>query len=764
MHILKEEALEYHSRAPQGKLAVRPTKPCSTQRDLSLAYTPGVAVPCLEIERDPSLVYRYTGKGNLVAVVTNGTAVLGLGNIGAAAGKPVMEGKAVLFKRFADIDVFDIELDTEDPREIIRTCQLMEPTFGGINLEDIKAPECFTIEEELRRTMRIPVFHDDQHGTAIISGAAMINALAIVGKKIEDVRVVFNGAGASGISCAQHYLNLGVRREHIIMCDTSGVIYQGRTKGMNAYKARFAADTERRTLTEALVGADVFFGLSAGNCVTADMVMGMAPDPIIFALSNPDPEIPYDVAVAARPDAIVATGRSDYPNQVNNVLGFPFIFRGALDVRASTINEAMKLAATHALAELARADVPDSVRRAYGVDELEFGRQYIIPKPFDPRVLVYVSAAVALAAIESGVAQQPCDINQYREDLERRLGRAHQLMRLMMQKARTQPKRVVFPEGEERRILRACMQIRDEGIAQPVLLGNADKIRAVMAELHFDEHRVEIVDPAAFEHLDEYSNTLFELRSRKGVTATEAPLMLQNKVLLGALMVRKGYADALIAGISQHYPDVIRPALQAIDMQPGVRKVAGCYVLITPAGEMYFLADTTVNIDPTAEDLAEIAILTAETARRFDVEPRVGMLSFSNFGSTRHPLSEKVARAVQILREIAPDLMADGEMQADTAIDPALIDETYPFSSLKGGANVLIFPNLESGNVAYKLLSKLGGAETIGPILMGLSSSVHVLHRGAEVAEVVNMAAFAVVDAQRMHSGINKLKTLHAIL
>ncbi len=761
MHIRKEDALEYHSSAPQGKLAVRPTKPCSTQRDLSLAYTPGVAVPCLEIERDPSLVYRYTGKGNLVAVVTNGTAVLGLGNIGPAAGKPVMEGKAVLFKRFADIDVFDIELATENAQEVIRTCQLLEPTFGGINLEDIKAPECFVIEEELRRTMRIPVFHDDQHGTAIISGAALLNALSISGKKIEDVRVVFNGAGASGISCAQHYLNLGVRRENIIMCDTSGVIYKGRTKGMNEYKARFAADTPLRTLAEAFVGADVFFGLSAGNCVTAEMVASMAPDPIIFALANPDPEIPYDIAVGARPDAIVATGRSDYPNQVNNVLGFPFIFRGALDVRASTINDEMKLAATHALAELAREDVPDSVRRAYGVENLEFGREYIIPKPFDPRVLVYVSAAVAKAAMDSGVAQQPVDLDHYREELERRLGKAHQLMRLMVHKARTQPKRVVFPEGEERRVLRACHQLRDEGIAYPVLIGDRQKIRMMMAELHFEEHGVEIIDPASFEQLDSYSEKLFRLRARKGVTASEASRMLQDRNLLGALMVREGYADALIAGISHHYPDVIRPALQVIDLQPGVRKVAGCYILITQAGEMYFLADATVNIEPSAEDLAEIALLTAETARRFDVEPRVAMLSFSNFGSTRHPLAAKVAQAVKIIHERAPGLIADGEMQADTALDPAIIEGTYPFSSLRSGANVLIFPNLESGNVAYKLLAKLGGAETIGPILMGLSRSVHVLHRGAEVAEVVNMAAVAVVDAQRMHNEIKELKTLH---
>lgn len=748
MVIRKEDALDYHSSSPAGKLSVRPTKPCSTQRDLSLAYTPGVAVPCLEIHRDPSLVYKYTGKGNLVAVVSNGTAVLGLGNIGPAAGKPVMEGKGVLFKRFADIDVFDIELATEDPQEIIRTCQILEPTFGGINLEDIKAPECFLIEEELRRTMKIPVFHDDQHGTAIISGAALLNALELSGKRIGEIKAVFNGAGASGIACAQHFLNLGVKRENIIMCDTAGVIYKGRTKGMNEYKERFAADTPARTLAEAMAGADVFFGLSVGNCVTPEMVKSMAPHPVIFALANPDPEIPYDVARAARPDAIVATGRSDFPNQVNNVLGFPFIFRGALDVRATTINDEMKLAATRALAMLAREDVPDAVRRAYGVENLEFGPEYIIPKPFDSRVLVYVSSAVAQAAMESGVAQRPIDIEQYREELEKRLGKAHQVMSLMVRKAKTHPKRVVFPEGEERKILRACHILQDEKIADPILIGREEVIRARMAELHFQTKGVEIVDPAAFSDFERYVEEFHQLRCRKGVTRSEAKRLLLEPNLLGAMMVRKGYADALIGGLTQHYPETIRPALQAIDLREGVRKVAGCYVTITQSGDMYFLADATVNIEPTAEDLAEIALLAADTARRWDVDPRVAMLSFSNFGSVRHPLSNKVSRAVEILRERAPELMADGEMQADTAIDPQIMEETYPFSRLRGGANVLIFPNLESGNVAYKLLAKLGGAQTIGPILMGLSKSVHVLHRGAEVAEIVNMAAVAVVDAQ----------------
>ena len=495
MKIRPEDALAYHSSSPAGKVAVVPTKPCRTQRDLSLAYTPGVAVPCLEIEKDPSLAYKYTAKGNLVAVVTNGTAVLGLGNIGAAAGKPVMEGKAVLFKRFADIDVFDIELATEDPKEIIRTCQLLEPTFGGINLEDIKAPECFLIEEELRRTMRIPVFHDDQHGTAIISGAALLNALELAGKRIDQVKVVFNGAGASGISCAEHYVKLGVRRENILMCDTGGVIYKGRTKGMNPYKERFAQQTNARTLADALTGADVFFGLSAGNVVSPEMLKGMAPDPVIFALANPDPEIPYDVAVQTRPDAIVATGRSDFPNQVNNVLGFPFIFRGALDVRATTINDAMKLAATHALAALAKEDVPDSVRRAYDVERMEFDRDYIIPKPFDPRILIWEASAVAQAAIETGVAQQPINIEEYREQLERRLGKAHEFMRIMVHKAQTHPKRVVFPEGEEDKILRACQILIDEKIAQPILLGDEKKITDKIADLHLHLGGARIIDP-----------------------------------------------------------------------------------------------------------------------------------------------------------------------------------------------------------------------------------------------------------------------------
>ena len=750
MKIRPEDALEYHSSSPAGKLSVIPTKPCRTQRDLSLAYTPGVAVPGLEIERDPSLAYKYTAKGNLVGVVSNGTAVLGLGNIGALAGKPVMEGKAVLFKRFADIDVFDIELDTKDPEEIIRTCQILEPTFGGINLEDIKAPECFYIEETLRKTMKIPVFHDDQHGTAIISGAGLLNALELGGKKIEDIKVVFNGAGAAAISCAAHYVRLGVRLENIVMCDTKGVIYEGRAEHMNPYKARYASKTSARTLQEAMVGADVFFGLSSGGCVTREMVKGMAPDPIIFAMANPDPEISYEDALAARPDAIVATGRSDYPNQVNNVLGFPFIFRGALDVRATTINDEMKLAATLALAALAKEDVPDSVLRAYSIDRLEFGREYIIPKPFDPRVLIWEASAVAQAAMDTGVAQQPVDIKQYREELESRLGKANEVMRGMINKAQKEPKRIVFTEGEEGKILRACQILLDEKIALPILLGNETKIRAKIEELRLHLDGVQIVDPRHFARLEEYTEEFYSLRQRKGITRTEAEQTIRNATTFGSMMVRLNDADALIGGLTTHYPDTIRPALQVIDVRPELRRVAGVYVMITQKGNIYFLADATVNIDPTAEDLAEIAIMAAEKARRFNQEPRVAMLSFSNFGSTHHALSDKVRRAVELVRQKAPGLMIDGEMQADTAVTPQIIEETYPFSTLKGGANVLIFPNLESGNIAYKLMQRIGGAELIGPLLTGLGRPVHVLQRGSEVNDIVHVAAVAVVDAQEV--------------
>jgi malate dehydrogenase (oxaloacetate-decarboxylating)(NADP+) len=748
MSVRPQDALDYHASKPSGKLAIVATKPCQTQRDLSLAYTPGVAVPCLEIHRDPNLVYQYTSKGNLVAVVTNGTAVLGLGNIGPAAGKPVMEGKGVLFKRFADIDVFDIELNTLDPKEVIRACQLLEPTFGGINLEDIKAPECFEIEEELRRTLKIPVFHDDQHGTAIISGAALVNACELAGKRLDRIRMVINGAGASAIACAQHYIALGVVAESIILCDTKGVIYKGRTEHMNPYKERFAVETPCRTLADAVIGCDVLIGLSAAGAFTKQMLKTMAPRPIVFAMANPDPEIPYEDAVEARPDVIMATGRSDYPNQVNNVLGFPFIFRGALDVRATSINSAMKLAATHALAQLAREDVPDAVRRAYGVENMEFGREYIIPKPFDSRVLIRVASAVAKAAMDSGVAQHPVDLDQYEMELERRLGKAHEVMRFMIQKARRKPCRVVFPEGVEPKILRAAQILLDEKIATPILIGPQGIIEQRIHDLKLELNHAQIVDPATYANTDAYIGELYRLRQRKGITRNEAEGVRHHPTLFAALMVHCGDADALIGGLTQHYPDTIRPALQVIALTEGRRRVAGMYMLITKPGDIYFFADATVNIEPAAEDLAEIAVMAAAKVREFDIEPRVAMLSFSNFGSTRHPLAEKVARATEIARRLDPSLVIDGEMQADTAVTPEILEHTYPFNRLHGPANVLIFPNLEAGNIAYKLLQRIGGAEAIGPILMGLSKPVHVLQRGCEVSDIVNMAAIAVVDAQ----------------
>lgn len=748
MNKLNSDALSYHYGSRPGKIEISLTKPCRTQRDLSLAYTPGVAVPCLEIQRTPHDVFKYTARGNLVAVVTNGTAVLGLGNIGALAGKPVMEGKAVLFKRFADVDVFDLEVGSLNPDDVIKVCQLLEPTFGGINLEDIKAPECFYIEETLKRTMNIPVFHDDQHGTAIISGAALLNALELVGKPIDQVRVVFNGSGAAGIACAEHYVRLGVKRENIVMADTKGVIYEGRTEGMNPYKARFAQKTELRTLAQAVRGADVFAGLSVKGAFTPEMLLTMAPRPIVFAMANPDPEISYEEAKAARKDVIIATGRSDFPNQVNNVLGFPFIFRGALDVRATAINEEMKLAATRSLAALAKEDVPDSVCQAYGVERLRFGPEYIIPKPFDPRVLVWEAAAVARAAMESGVAREPVDLGEYRERLERLLGKAHEIMRMVIQKAKIQPRKVVFPDGEHEKILRAAHILVEEQIATPMLIGDASTIRMRAADLGVNLDKIIVVDPAVWPKREEYIDVLYQLRQRRGVTSSEARVLLKNQNIFGSIMVQLGDADALVGGVTQHFPDTIRPALQVIKPRPGLHRVSGLYVLVTRRGDMYFLADCTVNIEPSAEDLAEIALCAAETARRFNVEPRVAMLSFSNFGSTAHPLATKVRRAVELVQKKDPTLMIDGEMMSDTAVVPEIIEETYPFSKLRGGANVLIFPDLTSANTCYKLLARIGGAETIGPILMGMSKPVHVLQRGAEVEEIVNMAAIAVVDAQ----------------
>ena len=748
MEISKQDALDYHSSGRKGKIEVVATKPCRTQWDLSLAYTPGVAVPCLEIEKKPELAFEYTARGNLVAVVSNGTAVLGLGNIGALAGKPVMEGKGVLFKRFADIDVFDLEVNSEDPDDVIKFCQLLEPTVGGINLEDIKAPECFYIEEKLRAMLSIPVFHDDQHGTAIISGAALLNAVELVGKQLDQVRLVVNGAGASGVACAGHYVRLGVRRENILMCDTKGVIYQGRQEGMNPYKARFAVQTDKRTLAEAMVGADVCLGLSAAGAFSPDMIRSMAERPIVFAMANPTPEIGYPEAKAARPDVIMATGRSDYPNQVNNVLGFPFIFRGALDVRARTINEEMKLAATRALAALAKEDVPDSVLRAYGLERLQFGPEYIIPKPFDPRVLIWESSAVAEAAMKTGVAQVQVDLEEYRESLSRRLGRTYEVMQNVRHKARLHPKRIVFSEGEHEKIIRASSHLVDENIAQPILLGQPAVIESKARELGLSQEGVEIIDPARSPRYEAYVEEFFRLRQRKGVTRLEARETMLNHNYFGAMMVRLGDADGFIAGVSQHYPDTIRPALQVIRMREDVHRVSGLYVLATKK-DVYFFADTTVNIEPTAEELAEIALLSAEVARNFNVEPRIAMLSFSNFGSTKHPLAEKVQKATELLKQKAPGLVVDGEMQADTAVVPEIIEQDYPFSTLKGSANILIFPSLEAGNAAYKLMARIGGAEALGPILMGMSKPVHVLQRGATVEEIINMAAIAVVGAQQ---------------
>ncbi|HUI82865.1 MAG TPA: NADP-dependent malic enzyme [Candidatus Binatia bacterium] len=748
MPITKQDALDYHSGLRPGKTEVVPTKPCLTQRDLSLAYTPGVAIPCLEIEKNPQDAFRYTNKGNLVAVVTNGTAILGLGDIGAQAGKPVMEGKGVLFKRFAGIDVFDIELNTHNPDEIIKACQLLEPTFGGINLEDIKAPECFYIEETLKKTMKIPVFHDDQHGTAIITGAALLNTVELTGKRLDQIKVVINGAGASGLATGEHYVCMGVKRENITMVDTKGVVYKGRKEGMNPYKERFAKDTPMRTLAEAAKGADLLLGLSVKGAFTPEMIASMAPDPLVFAMANPDPEITYEEARAVRDDLIMATGRSDYPNQINNVLGFPFIFRGALDVHATTINEEMKLAATHALAALAKEDVPDSVCRAYGVEKMKYGRDYIIPTPFDPRVLVWEASAVARAAMESGVAQHPVDLEEYREQLEKRLGKAHGLMRAMIHKAKANPKRVVFPEGSHQKILRACHQLVEEKIAAPVLLGQKAEIQRTAAELGVPLDAITIVEPEMAPRRKEYVQELYRLRQRRGVTLGSADELMNDPNVLGAMMVRMGDADALVSGVTQNYPDTLRPALQVIGVREGIHKVSGLYLIITRNGDLYFLADATVNIEPTAEELAEIALCAAQEARRFGIEPRVAMLSFSSFGSTKHPLCEKMQRAAQLVRYADPTLQADGEVQGDIAVNGKKLEGAFPFCALKGGANVLIFPNLEASNIASKLLASVGGAEAVGPILLGMAKPVHLLARGVEVEDIVNIATIAVVDAQ----------------
>ncbi len=746
MSTRRQEALDYHSQGRPGKIQVSPTKPFKNQRDLSLAYTPGVAEPCHEIAAHPEEAYTYTAKGNLVAVVTNGTAVLGLGNIGPLAGKPVMEGKGILFKAFADLDVFDLEVGSENPDDVIRFCQLLEPTVGGINLEDIRSPDCFYIEEQLRATLSIPVFHDDQHGTAIISGAALLNALELVQKDAGAVKVVFAGAGAAAIATAEHYVRLGVNRERIFLCDQKGLIHSERAD-LDRYKSRFAQRSRARTLAEALKDADVLVGLSVGGIVTGEMLQGMAPRPIVFALANPTPEIMPEEARQARSDAVIATGRSDYPNQVNNVLGFPFIFRGALDVRARKINEEMEMAATRALAALAKEEVPDAVMRAYGLDRLRFGPEYLIPKPFDPRVLLWVAPAVAWAAVGSGVAGRVIDVDEYRAQLDARLGRAREVMRGLSSRAQQAAQRVVFPEGEDPRILKAARILADEGIAEPILLGDPDAMRRQADDAGVTLEEITLANPRASAQLETFARELWELRRRKGITLREARNRVLDPLYHALMMLRSGQADAVVAGVEMYYPDAMRPALEVIGAEAGRRHVSGIYMLVLPQ-QTFFFADCTVNIDPDAETLAEIASATAEFVGRLGIEPRVALLSFSNFGSVRHAAAEKVRRAVTLLHEREPALQVDGEMQADTAVVERVLTKTYPFSKLRGPANVLIFPNLDAANISYKLLDRVGGAQAIGPILVGMAQPVHVLQRGSEVNDIVNMAVIAAVDAQ----------------
>ena len=744
--ITREDALEYHRlKGKPGKISVMPTKPMDTQRDLGLAYTPGVAEPVLEIEKNPEDAYEYTSKGNLVAVVSNGTAILGLGDRGALASKPVMEGKGVLFKKFADIDVFDIEVNSHDPDEIIKIVAAISPTFGGINLEDIKAPECFYIEETLKGMLDIPVFHDDQHGTAIISSAGLANALEIVGKKHEEIKIVVSGAGAAAISCAELAIKWGVKRENIMLCDSKGVVYKGRKENMNKYKERFLVETDARTLSDALRGADVFYGLSVANVMTPDMVKLMAQDPIIFAMANPDPEIKPELAKEVRNDVIIATGRSDYANQVNNVLGFPFIFRGALDVRAKQINDDMKFAASKALAALAKEDVPDSVIRAYGGESIKFGREYIIPKPFDPRVLLWEAPAVAEMAMITGVARKQIDLNEYREQLAFRQGKGERIRYFFQNKARSSggKKRIAFAEGEEQKIIRAAFQIQEEGIATPVLIGRRGMIDEQLKILCID-YKPEIVDPERFPRIDAYVKAYYELRQRKGMMMSDAIKKTRDPNILGSMMVKMGDADAFISGLTFDYPEVIRPALQIHHTAAGAARAAGVYIMIFEE-KVFLFTDATVNIDPTAEDLADIAALAADYAKKLEIEPHVAFLSFSNFGSTPHPLSDKVGKAVELIKARRPDLQVDGEMQADTAVSPGIMEERYPFSAVKD-ANVLVFPSLESANIAYKLLSHLGNAKAIGPILLGMGAPVHVLQTGDDVNAIVQIAAVAVMD------------------
>lgn len=748
--IRKQEALDYHSQGRKGKIEVIPTKPYSSQRDLSLAYSPGVAEPCLKIAENVEDTYKYTAKGNLVAVISNGTAVLGLGDIGPEASKPVMEGKGLLFKIFADIDVFDIEVDASDVDLFVNTVKAIAPTFGGINLEDIKAPECFEIEERLKKELNIPIMHDDQHGTAIISGSALINALYLAEKKIENVKIVVNGAGASAVSCAKLYIALGAKMENLIMLDSKGVINKKRTD-LSGNKKLFASDTELDTLEEAMKGADVFLGLSKGNIVTTEMIKSMADNPVVFALANPDPEISYSKATNARKDIIMATGRSDHPNQVNNVLGFPFIFRGALDVRATCINEAMKLAAVHAIANLARETVPESVNEAYSTKNIMFGIDYIIPKPLDPRLITEVAPAVAKAAIESGVAQQEItDWDSYRLELEKRLGLDSKLIRSVTERAKRHPQRVVFAEADNYKILKAAQIVKDEGIAFPILLGREDKIQRIIEEYQLDLEDVEIIDPRSESEEKrrlKFGKQFYESRNRKGWTLYEANKIMKERNYFGAAMVKNKEADALISGLTRNYPDTIRPALQVIGIEEKVGRIAGMYILITKKGPLFF-ADTTINRNPTAEELVEITEMTAEAVSRFKLKPHIAMLSYSNFGSSEGEDVDKVRKAVKILHEKHPNLSVDGEVQANFALNRELMQDYFPFSTLaKHDANTFIFPNLATGNIAYKLIQEMASSDTLGPILLGMKEAVHVLQLGSSVREIVNMVTIAVVDA-----------------
>ncbi len=755
VHRKSNDALRYHAQGRAGKIEVVPTKPVASQLDLSLAYSPGVAAPCLEIARNPETVDLYTARANLVGVVTNGTAVLGLGNIGPRAAKPVMEGKGVLFKRFADIDVFDLELDASDPETFITVVKALEPTFGGINLEDIKAPECFVIEQRLRESMSIPVFHDDQHGTAIISTAAVLNAAEIQGKQIDQLQVTCIGAGAAATSCMRMWTLAGVPHENITMLDLDGVIREGRA-GVDEFRAPFArpADDPRQTIADCLKGADVMIGLSTGGLVTAEMLKTMADKPIIFALANPEPEVDYETAVAARPDAIVATGRSDFPNQVNNVLGFPYIFRGALDVRAKTINEEMKLAAAHALAKLTREGVSDEVLHAYGRERMRFGSQYIIPKPFDSRVLYWVAPAVAEAAIQSGVAQKSIDIEAYREALYRKLSPARRVLWRVTEVAKQHPARVVFPEGQHPDILRAAERLAEAGMAKPVLLGRIDAIKQLSRELGLDMSHVELLDPHEDPNRARYTAAFWAKRRRQGVTEHVAQeTLLNSRITYALMMLDQDDADGVVAGLRQDYPATIRPALQLIGVREGVKRASGMYMIVGK-NEVRFLADTTINIDPDAETLAETAILAADAVQNLGIMPRVAMLSFSNFGDARHPQSAKVARATALVKAQRPDLMIDGEMQANVALDE-LARAPYPFSSLEGSANVLIFPNLDAGNAAFKLLAATGRGDVVGPIVLGMNKPVNVLHQGANVDAIVHITAMTVAHAARQRYGVS---------